>query len=128
MFSLDIPAGSRIHLTAAARANCIMVHRWHVRLRLADYQTAALAPPLGYGSRIGGSHREQQIDIPAQTADYRLDVSASHQNGSAWEEDYLATWRKTPVLLLLAFGSPSSAPCQPDVLLSFHLTAPAGEA
>lgn len=123
MHSLDMPAGSRVRLTATARAD-VASHRWEVRVYAAG--AASASPRLTYGSRIGGRDREQRIDIPAQEVDCQIEVEARHATAAGgWADDKLALLNDSPGRLDLGFSDPSQPIAQADdVRLSFVHTVP----
>lgn len=123
MRRLDFPAGSTIRLTATASSE-VGVHRWDVRIFTADGPTANPAPRLAYGSQIGGRDCEQRIDIPAQDADCRVEVSSGRHATAGWQDDRCSIHEDTPSRLLMGFSDPSSPESRNnEVLLSFDFAA-----
>ena len=124
MHKLDMPAGSTVRLTATARPD-VGIHRWAVQVHGAGVATATSARVV-YGSQIGGLDCEQRIDIPAQDADCRLDVSAQHATeGGEWQDDRLTILDDTPSRLDIGFFNPARSVAHPnDLLLSFAFTGP----
>jgi hypothetical protein len=122
MYSLNVPAGCPVQLTATAGV-AVDTHRWVARVFAGDDQALGLTPRLSYGSRIGGLDREQHVEIPAQDVDCTLEVGASHRNGNRWDEDQSFVSSDTPSLLTLEFGAGrSSAAHEDDIRLSFQFT------
>lgn len=109
MHSLDLPAGMPIRLTATARPNAA-VHRWEVRV----VTTTSAATRLAFGSEIGGDDRHQDIDIPAQAVDCRLEIWARHVTGAGWCDDQLTISDDTPSQLHIGFRDADSSTAQED--------------
>ena len=124
MYSLNLPAGCAVRLSATAKA-AAPIHRWDVRVTTADVRARGSTPRLSYGSQIGGADREQHVDIPAQDVACRLDVGASCWSGVGWDEDSSVVSNDTPTLLELGFGGAESSPSrrQRDIQLSFQFKA-----
>lgn len=124
MHKLDMPAGLAIRLIATAQPDA-GVHRWAVQVHGADVETATSAR-IAYGSHIGGRDRDQRIDIPAQEADCRLEVSEQHATESGeWRDDRLTVLHDTPSRLDIGFFNPTRPSARDnDVLLSFSFTRP----
>lgn len=122
MHKLDMPAGTTIRFTATAGPDA-GIHRWAVQVHGAGIPTATPARVI-YGSQIGGLDREQRIDIPAQDANCRLEVSAQHATERGeWQEDRLTILNDTPSRLDIGFFNPArSAAHANDLLLSFAFT------
>lgn len=125
MHNLEMAAGSAIRLTATVRPGAGL-HRWSVQVLRAG--RAATAGPIRFvfASEIGGLDRHQRIEIPAQDADCRLEVTAQHagENGH-WLDDRLTVLDDTPDQLDLGFFDPERPAAHPnDVLLSFAFTSP----
>lgn len=124
MHRLEVPAGSRIRLSASAGA-ATQVRRWDVRMFSAGEPAPSSAPRLSYGSQIGGADGEQRIEIPPQDVDCRLEADASRRVGGVWEADQSQVTCDTPNLLELGFAaSAASVGDDRSTLLSFHFYAP----
>lgn len=120
MHRIDFPAGSTIRLTATALPD-LAVHRWDLQVFDA---VGSAAPRLTFGSQIGGRDCQQQVSIPAQDADCRLEVRSRHAVGDDWADDRCSVVDDTPNRLLLGFAGPSApAPGKNDVSLSFAIVA-----
>src|SRR6185312_176843 len=119
MRTIDMPAGSALGLTVTARPGA-GVHRWSVGVFAAMATDADPTPRLLYGSRIGGDDRHQRIDIPAQDADCRLEVTSRHATGGGWDDDRCIVDAETPGAVRLGYCDPNepTAP-QDDILLNF---------
>jgi hypothetical protein len=116
---IDMPAGSTIRLMATARPHA-GVHRWDVRLFPTPGGKADSAARPAYGSRIGGDDRQQQIDMPAQDTDCRLEISCQHRARGGWEDDCCVAEPETPGSFRLDFCDPGApGACQDDVSLTF---------
>jgi hypothetical protein len=116
---IDMPAGSAIRLMVTARPDG-GVHRWDVRMFAAPGGKADSATRLAYGSRIGGDDRQQQIDMPAQDTDCRLEVSCRHAASGGWDDDRCVADAETPGSFKLDFCDPGAPGArQDDVSLNF---------
>lgn len=121
MHSWDLPAGSRVRLTATARADTGL-HCWEVRLITAG--AGSDAPRAIFGSHIGEDDLDQRVDIPSQDADCRVEARASHAEDGVWIDGQCTRQSDTPDELRLAFCNPArSGAQQDDVLLSFAIGA-----
>lgn len=120
MHSLDLPAGSRIRLTATARPGTDL-HRWDVRLVAAGELEAGGSPRLAYGSRIGVRDLDQRIDIPPQDVGCRLEIRSRHAGcEGGWQDDRCTVQDDTPSELRIGFCDAARPGALPDdVLLSF---------
>jgi hypothetical protein len=115
MHSLNLPAGASILLTATAQPRA-GVHRWGVRV----LTSATCTPRLTFGSDIGGRDCQQRVDIPAQTADCRLEIWARRATIAGWDNDRAVVTDDTPSHLQIGFSDRGVSRTQePDVLLSF---------
>jgi hypothetical protein len=115
MHSLNLPAGASILLTATARPK-VGVHRWGVRV----LTSATCTPRMTFGSDIGGRDCEQRIDIPAQTADCRVEIWAGRPAVGGWNNDRSVITNDTPSRLQIGFSHRGASRTQePDVLLNF---------
>lgn len=115
MHSLNLPAGAAVLITATARPK-IGVHRWGVRV----ITSATCAPRLTFGSDIGGRDCEQRVDIPAQSADCRLEIWARRATEEGWDNDRSVVTDDTPSRLQIGFSDRGFANTQDhDVLLNF---------
>lgn len=115
MFSLSLPAGAPVRLTATARPDRGL-HRWDVEVLAA----AGGAPRLTFASQIGGRDIHQTIQIPPQDVDCRLELQSRHKTVDGWASDAPATGDDNPDRLDVGFcelGSPGAR--FDDVLLSF---------
>ena len=108
--SLDLPAGSLVRLTAAARPK-VGLHRWDLRVF-----SPAREPMLAFGSQIGGVDRVQHVDIPTQGLSCRLEISACHKTVDGWEDDQGAVLEDTPNRLEIGFRDGGSIGAQADDL------------
>ena len=126
MHRLDFCAGSAIRLTAAARSGS-GPHRWDIDVFAKD--DGASSPRMTFGSRIGGRDCQQQVSIPPQSVDCRVEVRSRHAVGDGWAADRCVVEEDTPSRLVLGcFANPSASPeGQGDVSLSFAFE-PAGYA
>jgi hypothetical protein len=119
MHSLDLPAGSRIRLTATARPGTNL-HCWDIRILAAGQLEAGGSPRLAYGSRIGGLDLDQRIDIPPQDVGCRLEIRSRHAGREGWEDDRCTVQDDTPNELRIGFCDAAKPGALPDdVLLSF---------
>ena len=128
MYSIDVPAGCPIRLTATSRVGSVEVHRWQVRVLTADGHQSNGAR-LSYGSQIGGVDREQRIEIPAQHVDCSLEVVSARRNGDRWDEEQSVA--STDAAGAIRLGFVASEPLvsdEHDVLLSFDFRHPASRA
>lgn len=115
MHSLNLPAGASILLTATARPKG-GVHRWGVRV----LTSATCTPRMTFGSDIGGRDCEQRIDIPAQTADCRVEIWAGRPAVGGWNNDRSVVTDDTPSRLQIGFSDRGASRTQePEVLLNF---------
>ncbi len=120
MHRLELPAGSTIRFSAAARAN-VGSHRWDIEL----FAIGQSGPHLTYGSHIDGRDRDQRVDIPAQVGDCRLEVRSRHAVANAWDDDACFVRDDTSALLTLCYSDPASVGALlDDVVLTFAFGAP----
>lgn len=119
--SLDLPAGSRVRLTATAQVGT-GPRRWDVRLRTVGEDSSA--PRLSFGSFIGERNLDQRIDIPPQDVDCRVEILSRHAAAGGWEDDSCTVQEDTPNEPQLAFREAAGPGLQDDLLLSFAIGAP----
>ena len=119
MHLLDWPAGSTARLHATARPG-VAIHRWDIRVLDIGAPEPGSTARLAYGSQIGGGDCEQRIDIPAQDADCRLEVSGRHAIVGGWKDDRCSVDDDTPRRLQIGYSDRALPYARTDdVLLSF---------
>jgi len=125
MHSLDLPAGALARLTAAARPSDVQ-RRWGLHVVSASDELTKLV----FGSAIGGVDRQQSVDIPAQAAACRLELSVEHATPSGWRSDSGAVFEDNPGHFEIGYrdGQADGGPAD-ELLLSlrFELRSVAAE-
>lgn len=120
MHSMSLPPGLGARLTIRTTPNAPKSHHWAVAVFPAGERTTSV-PSLSYRSDPANLDLSREIEIPAQAADCRVEVSSRSESVQGETEDRLTVRVDAPDTLVIGVTAAGSAVSDlDDLLLSFN--------